>query len=297
MSTNEQSILDDLLRIDSNQKIDFSLIEVLAGERPGTPQEREQVEALYEERGLGIYSDILLALTHEYFDPQEAKQLFSEIIEHKWYLGVALRRNVGLKVATLDYLVNIRRILHDAQVIRSGKVDSIAAVTVRDKLTGLYDRGSFYRLLAEQIYRSNRYGSELSVIMLDVDYFKKINDTYGHLAANFVLRKLAEVIRGCIRKIDIPSRFGGEEFLICLPETRLEQAMSVADKLHDQIDHLIIHDDLSKADMHITISCGVANLPKNSDWGVEELIKTADEALFHAKTNGRNQVYGRSVVA
>ncbi|MFC1892957.1 diguanylate cyclase [Chloroflexota bacterium] len=152
-----------------------------------------------------------------------------------------------------------------------------------DGLTSLYNHRHFHERLEQEIARGSRFGTIFSLIMLDIDLFKTYNDIYGHLAGDQILRKMGEHIKGSIRSLDMAFRYGGEEFTIILPETRLDEAYNVAERIRKRIETR-----MSSRIVPITISLGMASFPTD---GVtkEEIIAGADSALYRAKDAGRNR--------
>ena len=158
--------------------------------------------------------------------------------------------------------------------------------TLRDTKTGLYNNSFFLSRLNEEIARSKRNQTLASIIMMDVDYFKNFNDTYGHIAGDRVLESLAITIKQGVRAGDVPSRFGGEEFTVLLPDTDREQAWMVAERLRTMAEEMKIHWEPPLP--VVTISLGIYTF-KGSDLSVDEIIHRADVALYHSKELGRNR--------
>jgi diguanylate cyclase (GGDEF)-like protein len=154
-----------------------------------------------------------------------------------------------------------------------------------DPLTRLYNRRYFFNKAAVELARSIRYEHELSLIIVDADHFKKINDTYGHIIGDHVLVTLANIFRETLRPSDIPCRFGGEEFCILLPETGLIEAHQAAERLRSSIGSTIFEID----GLCLTCSFGIATL-KKTDTEISKLVSRADEALYKAKNSGRNTI-------
>ncbi len=161
-------------------------------------------------------------------------------------------------------------------------------LAIHDALTGLYNRGELERRLQDEIERAHRYKRPLSLFMLDIDWFKKVNDTYGHMAGDEILRSLAELLMVEVRTQDYVSRYGGEEFVIILPETTPEKALELAHRLCEEVasSRFCIN---GHRDLKVTVSIGVAGYPAH---GVcfESLLEAADKAMYAAKDAGRNQV-------
>jgi diguanylate cyclase (GGDEF)-like protein len=156
-----------------------------------------------------------------------------------------------------------------------------------DRLTNTYSRREFDRLIEHSIANAQRHKRSLSVIMLDIDHFKKVNDNHGHLAGDAVLREVAKTLSGSIRKGDYIARYGGEEFIVILPETKMIRAIELAERLRRAIEVRGIAVPGGET-LKITASFGVSSLKPGFDR--ESLIKEADEMMYRAKTHGRNMV-------
>jgi len=168
--------------------------------------------------------------------------------------------------------------------------------TLRDTKTGLYNNGFFMDRLNQEIVRTKRYQTETSIIIIDVDHFKGFNDTYGHLAGDRVLETLAITIKQGIRAEDVPSRFGGEEFTILLPDTNKELAWIVAERLRVMVETMKVTWEPPLP--QVTISLGVFTFNKASNIIASEVIRRADEALYISKELGRNRttVWGNGLL-
>jgi diguanylate cyclase (GGDEF)-like protein len=168
--------------------------------------------------------------------------------------------------------------------------NKIKSLSVIDGLTQLYNRRHIMELFKTEFVKSTRYNSELSIVMIDIDNFKNINDTHGHLSGDLVLKMLSNIIKKSLRNIDLPGRYGGEEFLLILPETGITDAQKVAERIRDQVQNYkfkITNGEFITA----TISLGVAVISEVETSSNEmELIKIADSRLYHAKRMGKNRV-------
>jgi diguanylate cyclase (GGDEF)-like protein len=167
--------------------------------------------------------------------------------------------------------------------------EEIYRLTTIDGLTQISNKRYFLETLEREIARAHRYRRPLSLVMFDLDHFKKINDTYGHLAGDYVLKQLASAVKQKIRREDLFARYGGEEFAIVLPEIDRENALTFAEKIRQ-----LVHAQdfrFESTTIEVTVSMGVSTVDDEMR-DMESLIKRADELLYEAKTNGRNQVRG-----
>ena len=161
-------------------------------------------------------------------------------------------------------------------------------LAVKDDLTNVLNRRAFSGILEREFRRANRYNTPLALLIIDLDFFKKINDTYGHLVGDHVLQEMAATFKSNLRDVDVLVRYGGEEFVVVLPGTNLREGLVVASRIKDQVEKKIFHQEGFK--IHMTVSIGVANYPSISITSPKELFNRADQALYAAKKSGRNRI-------
>lgn len=169
------------------------------------------------------------------------------------------------------------------------QLNGVQALATTDPLTGVLNRQAIFRVLDDEIRRAGRYGHTLSVVFVDVDNFKRVNDTYGHVAGDVTLRAVAGQLRSNLRSSDRVGRYGGEEFMLVLPETDVPAAAAIAEKLRRLVgaNEVQLEDDNS---VRVTLSAGVAGGP-GQHLHLDKLVRDADAALYAAKGLGRDQVY------
>jgi len=213
---------------------------------------------------------------------------------HKTVIGVldaagpptpAFRRDAP---AILNLVSNeLTMILDNARLYEGAK-----RMAITDGLTKIYNHRFFQELFEKEFKRATRYRTTFSFIMLDIDLFKRLNDTYGHLYGDEILKEMANLIRGCLRSMDILARYGGEEFAILLPETDLEDAMFTADRIRMAVENHDFPQSNGKA-VKVTVSQGVTSYPSPGIEKRSDIVAKADAALYEAKEAGRNCVRRR----
>jgi diguanylate cyclase (GGDEF)-like protein len=168
--------------------------------------------------------------------------------------------------------------------------EALEVIATHDSLTGLANRRLFERALEIEFGRGARQSSPLSLIMLDIDYFKSYNDTYGHVAGDHCLTEVAQVLKNCCqRKADLAVRYGGEEFAVLLPDTDIQGALTIAEQIRQRVmEQNIEHSGSSTGRLTVSLGC-YAFVPRGSD-SIEAFIQRADAALYQAKKGGRNRV-------
>lgn len=171
---------------------------------------------------------------------------------------------------------------------RANLYERMSKLAITDDLTKLYNFRYMDQILEREIKRCQRYGSVLSMIFLDLDYFKNVNDTHGHLIGSKVLIEMARLLLQNLRTVDIIARYGGDEFVVILPETNVQTAHRITQRLHKSLyEHVFLEED--GLDLKITASFGISGYPEHAQTK-RDLVRLADQAMYTAKNNGRNQI-------
>ncbi len=168
------------------------------------------------------------------------------------------------------------------------RFSSIKNIAAYDTLTGLFNRRSFEERLGVAAQKSFYGGTPLSVVMVDIDLFKKVNDTFGHTEGDQVLCKISSLLKASVRKKDTVARYGGEEFILILPEAGVEESFVIAERIRRLVENTVF--EVGGAQVNLTLSMGISNFPSHRANSKEELVKMADQALYDAKRGGRNKV-------
>ncbi len=188
-----------------------------------------------------------------------------------------------------ELLLRLKRLLKERQltVERYQMLEKLKKLAITDGLTKLFNSRHFYNQLDLEVERCNRYNHSFSLLLFDIDNFKEYNDTYGHLAGDKVLIRLGQIIRTCLRNMDSAYRYGGEEFTILLPETNLNEAGIVGERIRSKVESEKFVSNAGES-VTITISVGVTGYRLGE--AVSELVQRADQAMYASKEKGRNLV-------
>lgn len=218
------------------------------------------IPKLYEKTGRGIEKTVLA--------PEDSWATWIEVREYP----------LKLKGETIGYIIFIKDVTDKKKV-----EEKLREQALFDSLTGAYTKKIFMDYLGLLMETSKRYGDPLSLLVMDIDYFKKVNDTYGHVFGDRVLAEIARIVRDNIRRSDIFGRIGGEEFAVILPKTSSDGAILMAERIRKIVsEHLFVHA------VRVTISIGITQMEIEDT--PESFIMRADEALYEAKRGGRNRV-------
>ncbi|MDX1776753.1 MAG: diguanylate cyclase [Desulfobulbales bacterium] len=247
----------------------------------------EKLNALITQKGKEVYSYIFQILTNLDLPASEAEQHWNKIISHSRDLSAAMGREVSLRTSVCDYFCSVNKSLHNPKMIEIHLYEKAAKSSTFDNLTGLLNRNAFDEMLARELSRAKRHDSNLALLFFDLDDFKKVNDTMGHLAGDEVLKKVAQLIMQAKRAEDIGARYGGEEITVLLPDTNKVNGWLIGERIRQKIENTAIRYEGKK--IKITLSGGLASFPIDASDGLT-LIKNADKAMYRAKSFGKNNI-------
>lgn len=215
--------------------------------------------------------------------PEELQEEYLQLLEA--YQSLLNESSKITKIGDIN-----QRKLFDAKTEIESQKETLYKSSVTDYLTGAYNRRYILETLSVEFMKSKRYSFNLSCILIDIDNFKSINDTYGHQVGDFTLKTISDLVQETVREVDIFGRYGGEEFLIILPNTKVCDAAIVAEKVRKKIAQLHFETGNKEAGTFmLTLSLGVSGIHTGNPATVEELLCNTDKALYQAKDNNKNQ--------
>lgn len=272
------------MRLSSGIQGELDLINrVFANEEQSDEQMLQTVEELFESGERNIHARLLHVMCHLRLTPGEARKSWQAILNHRDRLEERLGRATGFRVAMVDYFVNESRDIKNPKVIEIHVYAETARQAAIDELTGVFNRRFFDGALEREFKQARRHKRDFSLLILDIDNFKRINDTHGHTTGDAVISALGKLLRRSVRSEDTACRIGGEEFAVILPETGPEGAVVVGDKIRSEFAKLKI------ATTDLSLSAGIATFPHDAK-DTDELIDRADQMLYFAKYSGKNRV-------
>ncbi len=242
-----------------------------------------------ETAAAGAYSWLLNMLRHSDSGSEEAYPNWDRIVEHKLWMSRTLEHDVPVVVALLDHLLKHGGDSVDARLTERAFLKRLSRSVVLDELTRLYNRRFFDELLRREVKRAERYDLDFSLLMLDLDDFKSCNDRFGHLFGDGVLSGLGSLLKNTVRDVDLPCRYGGEEFAVIFPETSAQAALVVAERVRRVLKQAQFQTDGSPCTFSLTASGGIASYQHEGETA-DELIAAADSALYEAKSRGKNRI-------
>jgi len=247
----------------------------------------KELNQIIKKEGKKAYPVIFHVLTNLEIEDEDAKKFWAEIITHYKKLVSILGRKVSLRTALCDYFCSIHRSLKNPKVVEIQLFEKTVKASRFDSLTGLYNRQAFDETLEREINRAKRHEKELSILFLDLDDFKEVNDSFGHQTGDEVLKQVAKIVLNEKRSEDLAARYGGEEIVVIMPETYKVDSLVLGERIRQKVEEMRI--DFKGHTVRLTISGGLASFPKNAT-DAESLLKCADNALYRAKGSGKNNI-------
>lgn len=235
------------------------------------------------------YATRLRELANLDLEEGEAADLWRSVARHRRELMRKLGRDVGHRVALLDYVVNVHPRVVEPAIIETAALEAIKRDAISDGPTGLYNRHYFECALRREVERGHRYGASISLLLLDLDEFKEINDQYGHRVGDRVLEAIAAIVAKHLRAADLACRYGGDEFAVILSDTDQPDAVTVAERIRADVETTFEREPVCGHFLEVSVSGGIATLPLDAD-AAEPLFQVADQALYEAKRAGGNRV-------
>ena len=242
---------------------------------------------LRAEQGAMVCKVIFQTLTSLDIPPDTADEYWQKVLKHRQELGLLLGRKVDLVMAMCDFLRTSTNYLVNPRLVDVSTFERVIHETMYDGLTGLFNRPYFDEAFVHQVSLAKRYHTDLSVLFLDVDNFKEINDTLGHIIGDNALKKIGAIIKKAKRESDIAARFGGEEFVLLMPHTESVNAFIVGERIRKEVarKNFSAHGQSYR----LTISGGLASYPLNAT-DPKTLLHLADSATYLAKGAGKNNI-------
>jgi diguanylate cyclase (GGDEF)-like protein len=272
------------MRVSTGIQGELDLInEIFSEDDSGEEKMLATAESLYKSGEKNIYARLIHVMCHLRLSPADAKKTWENILLHRDTIEKKLGRNTGFRVALLDYFVNESRELKNPKVIEIHVYAETARQAAIDELTGVFNRRFFDNAIERELKQAARRGREFSLLILDIDNFKRVNDTHGHTTGDAVISALGKLLRRSIRSEDTPCRIGGEEFAVIFPETGADGAMVVSEKIRSEFAKLKI------ASTDLSLSGGLATYPGDGR-STAELIDRSDQMLYFAKYSGKNRI-------
>ncbi|MEK9627416.1 MAG: diguanylate cyclase [Nitrospinota bacterium] len=268
---------------DLRQKV----IDSLSSSKNGNTDFFSSISSLANEEGELVYVTLLNVLTQLDFSPEDARKNWEKIVEHKNNLKKKLGHSVSLMTAVCYYFSDIEKNISTPAIIELQILEETKKQSHSDGLTGLFNRRYFDEALQGEKNRAQRYNSTFSVFFIDLDHFKKLNDTYGHQAGDLTLKVVAEILQTMKRTEDTACRYGGEELVLILPETEKINALVIAERIRKKVEETVLEFEGTK--FSVTLSGGIASYPSDGK-EIHELVQAADVALYQAKESGRNRI-------
>ena len=245
------------------------------------------LNSIIEQHGIAACKTIFQVLTSLELPIEKAAEYWRKVIRHREEMKEALHRDVGLVPALCDFLSFSPDHFLKPKIVEESDFARVIEGTTHDSLTALFNRPYFDQIFEQNLSLARRYNTDLSILFLDVDDFKDVNDTHGHQVGDTTLQAIARIIQQEKRDSDVAARYGGEEFVLLMPHTENIHAFVLAERIRIRIEEQELN--ANGTPYRVTISGGLASFPSNAR-NAQELLKKADSALYLAKGAGKNVI-------
>lgn len=263
------------------------LAEMAAGlEREPAPED-PVLRAQFLADRIGVCKMLFSSITTFEFPDSEVVELWNNVSRHRNTLNAALGRDVGFRVATLDYLFNVEQRILNLMIVDNISYEKMLSEAQQDFKTGLLNARSFYHQIDNEIDRAGRFGEVFTLLFIDLDNFKQFNDTQGHLAGDALLESFAHRLKEQLRSIDVAGRYGGDEFCVFFPETNRGYAMNAVNRIQRILGTIV--DERIRRETGISLSGGLVMYPFNGTTR-RQLFQEADRVLYEAKHSGKDRI-------
>jgi len=274
---------------DEAARLRGELLSVLDEDARNTERLTTRLESITEESGIGAHAALFLILTHLPFEEEDARGHWQAVLAHRREMSRVLGRDAGIRVAVLDYFMNVNRKLVEPTLIDLELVEATRSGGGTDLMTGLASDRRFRSDLQTELRRARRYKQRAAVIVVDADDFSSVNERFGALIGDRLLRELAILVKNNVRDIDIAARLGEDEMALLLPETDRNAALSVAERFRRETQEFFATRESGGKKVGLTVSAGIATYPDDAATP-EALLERAAQALYQAKAAGGNGV-------
>jgi len=271
------------------ERLREQLVQILEEDASNTDRLLARLQSVSDESGIGAHAGLLLILTHLPFEETEASRHWEAILVHRESMSRVLGRDAGVRVAVLDYFMNINRRLVQPALIDLEMAEATASDGAPDPMTGLATDRSFRAALQAELRRARRYRQKAAVVVVDVDDFAGVNERFGALVGDRLLREVGILLKNNVRDIDMVARLGEDEMALLLPETGRNAALAVAERFRRETESYFATRESGGKTVDLTVSAGVACYPDDAATP-QALLERAAQALYQAKAAGRNAV-------
>lgn len=247
----------------------------------------QRINALIDKEGDSVCQIFFKLFADLELPPYTARKNWFDVVDHREELSLFMGRDIDIITVMSDYLSYSCQYMKNPMLVEFDTFEKALEDSRHDTLTGLLNRGCFWEILKSNLAQAKRHSTELTILFLDVDDFKLFNDSFGHQAGDKALASIANVIRQESRTGDVAIRYGGEEFVVIMPNTGEQNAMALSERIRKKIEGLVIA--INGKELSLTISGGISSYPADADDGYV-LLNMADRALYRAKAMGKNNI-------